>query len=205
MGCMKKSVITILMTSLFFTMFSAQSHQVVADTMMKVPPMIEEEQSAIAPLETPEPETKQDVALLLNLPVKNMNDVKKVTKDQFSVTNYSIEEIEMLAKLVNGEARGETFEGKVAVAAVTLNRVLSAKFPNSLKKVIFESGAYTAVSDGQYDQRPGPESYKAVYAALSGQDPSSGALFYYNPDIATDDWIRTRHIIKEIGKHAFTR
>ncbi|MGG1687633.1 cell wall hydrolase [Pseudalkalibacillus sp. NRS-1564] len=204
---MNKTIIAMMMMSLFFALFSAQTHQVAAVSLMKVKPKIENEvnEEVVLNETLSEPETKQEVALLLNLPVKNMNDVKKVTKDQFTVSNYSVEEIEMLAKLVNGEARGESFEGKVAVAAVTVNRTLSARFPNSIKEVIFESGAYTAVSDGQYDQKPGAESYKAVYAALSGRDPSSGALFYYNPDIATDDWIRTRHIIKEIGKHVFTR
>ncbi len=193
------------MSNLFFTLFSAQSHHVEAVTMMKAEPILAKEKQMTKKQTVSVPETKQEVALLLNLPVKHMNDVKQVTKDQLSVTTYSVEEIEMLAKLVHGEARGESFEGKVAVASVTNNRVLSSKFPNSIKKVVLQSGAYTAVADGQYDQQPGKESYRAVYAALSGEDPSSGALFYYNPKTATDNWIRSRHIIKKIGKHVFTR
>ncbi|MGB7999712.1 MAG: cell wall hydrolase, partial [Anaerobacillus sp.] len=164
---MKKSLLLFLMSSIFFTLFSAQSHHAEAVTMMKAAPTFTEEKQMTKKQTVSEPETKQDVALLLNLPVQHMKDVKQVTKDQLSVSTYSVQEIEMLAKLVHGEARGESFEGKVAVASVTKNRVLSSKFPNSIKKVIFESGAYTAVSDGQYNQQPGKESYRAVYTALS--------------------------------------
>ncbi len=205
MGSMIKSLSILLTMSLLLTLFSAQSHHVEAKTMIKAGTSVFEEEMTVPEYVLPEPDTKQDVALLLNLPVKHMNDVKQVTKDQLSVTKYSVEEIEMLAKLINGEARGESFEGKVAVAAVTVNRVSSSEFPNSIEEVIFQSGAYTAVSDGQYDRKPGKDAYKAVYTALIGEDPSSGALFYYNPETATDNWIRSRHIIKEIGKHVFTR
>lgn len=205
MGFMIKSLSILLTMSLVLTLFSAETHHVEAKTMIKAGPSLFNEEMTDSKFVIPEPETKQDVALLLNLPVKHMNDVKQVTKDQLSVTKYSVEEIEMLAKLISGEARGESFEGKVAVAAVTVNRVLSSEFPNSIKEVIFQSGAYTAVSDGQYDRKPGKDAYRAVYSALIGEDPSSGALFYYNPETATDNWIRSRHIIKEIGKHVFTR
>ncbi|TKD72600.1 hypothetical protein FBF83_01585 [Pseudalkalibacillus hwajinpoensis] len=205
MGFMIKSLSILLTMSLVLTLFSAQTHHVEAKTMIKAGTSLFDEEMTESNRVIPEPETKQDVALLLNLPVKHMNDVKQVTKDQLSVTKYSVQEIEMLAKLISGEARGESFEGKVAVASVTVNRVLSSEFPNSIKEVIFQSGAYTAVSDGQYDRQPGKDAYRAVYSALIGEDPSSGALFYYNPETATDNWIRNRHIIKEIGKHVFTR
>ncbi|WP_347550216.1 cell wall hydrolase [Pseudalkalibacillus hwajinpoensis] len=202
---MRKRFSILAIVSLFFSLFSAQSHQVEAVSVIKTTELLSNENAEKEILVKPEPNTKQGVTLLLNLPVKQMDEVNQVTKDQLSVTKYSVEEIEMLAKLINGEARGESFEGKVAVAAVTMNRVSSSEFPNSIKEVIFEKGAYTAVSDGQYDKKPGKEAYRAVYAALSGADPSTGALFYYNPEIATDSWIRTRPIIESIGKHVFTR
>lgn len=113
-------------------------------------------------------------------------------------------EIEMLAKLVHGEARGESFEGKVAVASVVLNRVDSSKFPNTVRGVIFEPAAFTAVDDGQYYTTPNKEAYRAVYYALRGWDPSEGALFYFNPKTATSDWIWSRPQIKQIDKHIFT-
>ncbi|WP_102349817.1 cell wall hydrolase [Bacillus sp. Marseille-P3661] len=112
-------------------------------------------------------------------------------------------EIEILAKLVHGEARGESFEGKVAVAAVVLNRIDSNDFPSTVKDVVFEPQAFTAIADGQYYNRPNKDAYRAVYAALSGWDPSEGALFYFNPNTATSPWIWSRPQIKRIDKHIF--
>ncbi|WP_017755235.1 spore cortex-lytic enzyme [Calidifontibacillus oryziterrae] len=117
---------------------------------------------------------------------------------------FTANEIEMLAKLVHGEARGETFEGKVAVAAVVLNRVDSKKFPNTVKSVIFEPYAFTAVADGQYYTKPNKVAYQAVYNAIQGWDPSYGALFYFNPKTATSKWIWSRPQIKQIDNHIFT-
>ncbi len=191
--------------SLFLNLFSYQSHQVEAVTLVKAESKLPTRNVKTPSQTKPDPDTKHQVALRMNLPINNMKDVKQVKGEQLSVKKYSVQEIEMLARLINGEARGETFEGKVAVAAVTLNRVRSSKFPNSIKEVIFQSGAYTAVSDGQYSKKPGKKAYRAAYEALQGEDPSSGALFYYNPKTATDTWIRSRHIIKTIGKHVFTR
>ncbi|WP_236838590.1 cell wall hydrolase [Caldalkalibacillus salinus] len=116
---------------------------------------------------------------------------------------FTVEEIEMLAKLVYGEARGETFEGQVAVAAVAINRLHDDRFPNNMRGVIFEPRAFTAVDDGQYYQAPDKEAYRAVYYAIRGWDPSEGALFYFNPDVATSSWIWSRDQIKTIGKHIF--
>lgn len=120
----------------------------------------------------------------------------------YSVT-YTAQEIEMLAKLVHGEARGETFEGQVAVAAVVFNRLNSNLFPNTIQGVIFEPRAFTAIDDRQYFMTPNAESYRAVYAAIRGWDPSEGALFYFNPDTATSAWIWSRPQIKKIDKHIF--
>jgi N-acetylmuramoyl-L-alanine amidase len=116
---------------------------------------------------------------------------------------YTAEEIEMLAKLVYGEARGESFEGKVAVASVALNRLKSSTFPDTVKGVIFEPRAFTAVADGQYYMTPGGDSYRAVYHAIRGWDPSGGAVYYFNPDTATSPWIWSRPQIKKIDKHIF--
>lgn len=118
---------------------------------------------------------------------------------------FTQNEIEMLAKLVHGEARGESLEGKVAVAAVVLNRLKSPDFPNTIQEVIFEPRAFTAIDDGQYYLTPDAESYRAVYLAIRGWDPTDGALYYFNPDTATSAWIWTRPQIKKIDQHIFAR
>lgn len=118
---------------------------------------------------------------------------------------YTKNEIEMLAKIVHGEARGESFEGQVAVAAVVLNRVKSSGFPNTVKGVIFEPRAFTAIDDGQYYLSPDRDAYRAVYYAIRGWDPSRGALFYFNPQTATSSWIWSRPQITQIGKHIFSK
>lgn len=116
---------------------------------------------------------------------------------------YSQNEIKLLANAVHGEARGEPYEGQVAVAAVILNRVDSASFPNTVSGVIFEPGAFTAVADGQIWLTPNETSKKAVLDAINGWDPSSNAIYYFNPDTATSAWIWTRPQIKKIGRHIF--
>ena len=119
------------------------------------------------------------------------------------MTRSELKEVEMLARTVYGEARGESYTGQVAVAAVVLNRVSSSKFPNSTYNVIFQRNAFTAVSDGQYWMNPNSTAYKAARAAMLGSDPSGGATYYYNPVGVTDSWIYSRSIIKKIGKHYF--
>jgi N-acetylmuramoyl-L-alanine amidase len=108
-----------------------------------------------------------------------------------------------MAHVVHGEARGESYEGQVAVAAVILNRVESKDFPNSIDQVIFQRNAFTAVHDGQYYLYPHSYAYHAVKDAFLGWDPSYGAVYYYNPRIATNQWIFTRTTIKDIGNHRF--
>lgn len=112
---------------------------------------------------------------------------------------------QLLARCVNGEARGEPFEGQVAVAAVILNRVKHASFPNTIAGVIYQPGAFTAVSDGQINVPidPGSTVYKACESAMNGWDPSEGSIYYYNPSTATNKWIFSRPLIKTIGKHRF--
>lgn len=114
-------------------------------------------------------------------------------------------DLTMLAKVVYGEARGESYTGQVAVAAVVLNRVESSRFPNTVAGVIFQPGAFTAVSDGQYYLTPNTTAYKAAQDALNGWDPTYGALYYYNPATATSKWIWSRSVITKIGKHVFAK
>ncbi|MFD2209036.1 spore cortex-lytic enzyme [Virgibacillus halophilus] len=116
---------------------------------------------------------------------------------------YSQNDIKLLSNAVHGEARGEPYEGQVAVAAVILNRVDSPLFPNTVSGVIFQPGAFTAVADGQIWLTPNETSKKAVIDAINGWDPSGNAIYYFNPDTATSSWIWSRPQIKKIGKHIF--
>ena len=115
--------------------------------------------------------------------------------------------VQLLARAINGEARGEPYEGQVAVGAVIMNRVKSSKFPNTIAGVIYQSGAFTAVSDGQINQpiAQGSTVVKAAQDALNGWDPTGGAIYYFNPNTATSKWIWSRQIIKTIGKHHFCK
>ncbi|KZE45154.1 spore cortex-lytic enzyme [Brevibacillus parabrevis] len=114
-------------------------------------------------------------------------------------------EMQMLAQLVYSEARGESFKGQVAVAAVALNRLQSKDFPNTLKDVIFEPYAFTAVDDGQYWLSPNKTAYRAAWEAVRGWDPTNGALYYFNPATATSKWIWSRPQVVKIGKHIFAK
>jgi len=118
---------------------------------------------------------------------------------------FSQNDIQLMANAVHGEARGEPYIGQVAVAAVILNRVESATFPNSVSGVIFEPLAFTAVADGQIWLTPNETSKKAVLDAINGWDPTENALYYFNPDTATSSWIWGRPQIKQIGKHIFCK
>ncbi|MBQ8149310.1 MAG: spore cortex-lytic enzyme [Clostridia bacterium] len=120
-----------------------------------------------------------------------------------AAAGYNESETYMLARLVHGEARGEPYVGKVAVAAVVLNRVKSPLFPNTISGVIFQAGAFDAVSDGQYYLTPDSDSIRAAKDALGGWDPSGGCLYYYNPVTSTNEWIWTRTVQLSIGKHNF--
>ncbi len=114
-------------------------------------------------------------------------------------------DLQLLARAVNGEARGEPYTGQVAVAAVILNRVNHSSFPNTVAGVIYQPGAFTAVSDGQINVPISADStvYKACRDAMNGWDPSGGAIYYFNPDTATNSWIWSRPLIVQIGKHRF--
>lgn len=122
-----------------------------------------------------------------------------------SGTNLGLSEqdLKLMANAVHGEARGESHEGRVAVAAVILNRVKSESFPNTVSGVIFQPGAFTAVADGQIWLTPNEEAKRAVRDALNGWDPSGGCIYYFNPVTATSKWIWSRPQVKKIGKHIF--
>lgn len=116
---------------------------------------------------------------------------------------YSQNDVMLLASCINGEARGESYEGQVAVAAVILNRVDDPNFPNSISGVVYQGGAFDAVADGQINLSPKDSCISAAKDALNGWDPTGGAIYYYNPATATNKWIRSREIIRVIGNHVF--
>ena len=122
-----------------------------------------------------------------------------------AATNNNTSDVQLIARAINGEARGEPYEGQVAVGAVILNRVKSSKFPNTIAGVIYQSGAFTAVSDGQINVPIASNStvVKAAQDALNGWDPTGGAIYYFNPNTATNKWIWSRPQIKTIGNHIF--
>ena len=109
----------------------------------------------------------------------------------------------LLSKLVYAEARGESYKGQVAVAAVVLNRVKSASFPNTISGVIYQSGAFSCVSNGSINNTPNSTAIRAALDAMNGWDPTGGCLYYYNPDKTGDTWIRTRTVKTVIGNHHF--
>ena len=114
-------------------------------------------------------------------------------------------DVNLLARAIYGEARGEPYVGQVAIAAVILNRVKSSQFPNTISGVIYQSGAFDAVSDGQINLTPDSTAKKAAQDALNGWDPTYGAIYYFNPSTATNKWIWSRPMTVTIGKHRFCK
>uniref|UniRef100_UPI00403FAE62 spore cortex-lytic enzyme n=1 Tax=Paenibacillus sp. FSL E2-0201 TaxID=2954726 RepID=UPI00403FAE62 len=126
---------------------------------------------------------------------KTWNALKKYT--------LNIEEMDILAKVIYSESRGEPYKGQVAVGAVVMNRIQSSQFPNNIKDVVFQKGAFTAVSDGQYWLTPNRTAYLAALDAVRGWDPTNNSIYYFNPDTATSAWIWSRPQNLKIGKHIF--
>ena len=112
-------------------------------------------------------------------------------------------DVALLAKVISAEARGEPYDGQVAVGAVILNRIAHPSFPNTLAGVVYEPGAFTCMVDGQIDQPIASSAYQAARDALNGADPSGGAIYYFNPVTATSAWIWSRPLLTVIGKHRF--
>ena len=113
--------------------------------------------------------------------------------------------VNLLARLIYGEARGEPYTGQVAVGAVVMNRVKSSSFPNTISGVIYQSGAFDAVRDGQINLTPDSTAKKAAQDALNGWDPTYGAIYYFNPSTATNKWIWSRPMTVTIGRHRFCK
>lgn len=120
-----------------------------------------------------------------------------------SVPSSTESDINLLAQIISAEARGEPYTGQVAVGAVVLNRVESPSFPDTLSGVIYQKGAFTAITDGQFQQPISASAYDAARDAINGWDPTGGALYYYNPSKTSNKWIRTRPVITQIGDHLF--
>ena len=141
----------------------------------------------------------------LNIKIIILNN--NVTNDVSLAAGSSTSDIQLMARAINGEARGEPYEGQVAVGAVILNRVKSSQFPNTVSGVIYQSGAFTAVSDGQINVPIAENSsvYKAARDAMNGWDPTGGCIYYFNPNTATNKWIWSRPLVKVIGKHRFCK
>ena len=116
---------------------------------------------------------------------------------------YNSADYELLARIISAEARGESYLGQVAVGAVILNRVEHPSFPDTLSGVVYQNGAFSCLYDGQFYERVEDSAYSAARDALNGLDPSGGAIYYYNPDVATNKWIFSRPVITTIGQHVF--
>ncbi|WP_417900848.1 spore cortex-lytic enzyme [Bacillus haimaensis] len=155
-----------------------------------------------APEKQPAKPAPQQQAPSKPAPAKEEPEEEKQTATNMP-GGYSENDIQLMANAVYGEARGEPYEGQIAVAAVILNRVNSSTFPNTVSGVIFEPLAFTAVADGQIWLTPNETAKRAVIDAINGMDPTEGATYYFNPDTATSGWIWGRPQIKRIGKHIF--
>ena len=112
-------------------------------------------------------------------------------------------DVALLARLISAEARGESYEGQVAVGAVVMNRIAHPSFPNTLSGVIYQRGAFSCLDDGQFDEPVAQSAYAAERDAMNGYDPTGGAIYYFNPATATSQWIWSRPLIVQIGKHRF--
>ena len=144
------------------------------------------------------------IIIFILLVIINKNYFKQ--NISYAATSHT-SDVQLIARAINGEARGEPYEGQVAVGAVILNRVKDSRFPNTIAGVIYQSGAFTAVSDGQINEPIDEDStvYKAAQDALNGWDPTGGCVYYFNPDTATNSWIWSRTHVITIGKHRFCK
>ena len=124
-------------------------------------------------------------------------------KDDSSSGGYSSADYELLARIISAEARGESYIGQVAVGAVVLNRVEHPSFPDTVSGVVYQSGAFSCLYDGQFYEPVAESAYSAARDAINGLDPSGGAIYYYNPKTATSQWIFSRPVITTIGNHRF--
>lgn len=137
---------------------------------------------------------------------KSISTVKTNAKEERkAVINLTNEEVLLLSKLVTSEARGESYEGQVAVAAVVINRVKDSRFPNSIEDVIYQKNAFSVVKNGSINMSPTDEAYKAAQAALYGEDPTEESVYFWNPEISTCKWIQRLQPHMRIGNHVFAK
>lgn len=122
-----------------------------------------------------------------------------------SAGGYSSSDVYLLARIIGAEARGESYVGQVAVGAVVLNRVRHSSFPDSIAGVVYQSGAFSAVRDSNWNVPPNDTAKKAARDAINGWDPTGGAIYYYNPAKTNNQWIRTRPVVTTIGRHVFCK
>ena len=148
--------------------------------------------------------------LFIPLSVKNYPDktvISTMATSGREVMGFSEEEVNLLARLIHAEARGESREGKIAVGAVVLNRLAHPDYPKTIRDIIYQKNEwvhqFSPVQDGSINMEPDRDSVEAALDAIRGVDPTGGALFFYNPDTATDQWIKTLPTIKPIGNHVF--
>ena len=134
------------------------------------------------------------------------NQQKVAEEDFYSYQNFNAEEIKILASIINAEARGESYKGKVAVGAVIINRVYHPSFPNTIKEVVYQSGQFTPVENGMINLAPNSDSFQAAYDAAAGKDPSEGSLYFYNPAKSRNPgFFAKRKKVVTIGNHVFLK
>jgi N-acetylmuramoyl-L-alanine amidase len=133
------------------------------------------------------------------------NEVLEVFNHATQQLYITGEDIDLMAKLVSAESIGEPYTGKIAVASVVLNRTIDPHFPNTIKEVIFQKNAFSCVKNNKINANANQDCYNAVYDAIKGADPTNDALFFYNPTIATSNWMKETHKINQtiIGHHTF--
>ena len=133
------------------------------------------------------------------------DNYKEVNETKEQIVSLNDEQLHLLSKLVAAEARGESYKGQVAVAAVVLNRVQDSRFPDSIEGVIYQKNAFSVVKNGYISIQATEESYKAAKEALYGNDPTNDAIYFWNPDISTCSWMDTLDPHLRIGNHVFAR
>ncbi len=139
--------------------------------------------------------------------IKDQSSTSTKKNTDQSSTDNSGDMIDLLARLINGEARGEPYKGQVAVGAIVMNRVKSSEFPDTISGVIYQKGQFSCVTDGQFNKSIDENStvYKAAREAMNGADPTNGCLFFYNPKTSKSKWIFSRPTVITIGKHRFAK
>ncbi len=142
--------------------------------------------------------TPDGIAGKKTLEAMGINSSSNNSNSSFNSSDY-----DLLARIISAEARGEPYQGQVAVGAVILNRIEHPSFPDTMSGVIYQKGAFSCLQDGQFYEPIADSAYKAATDAINGYDPSGGAIYYYNPAKSTNKWIFSRKIITTIGKHRF--